>query len=105
MSTGTFVTAQLCSDDRSLLPLVRFHQDRALPLLLLHFSRLVSVFDPDTIVKHFMACFIYLLPPVKASSLTQCSNRVGKSMMNIGEQHFVPAMFASVRDRHQIMQD
>jgi len=24
-------------------------------------------------------------------------------MMNIVEQHFVPAMFASVRERHQIM--
>ena len=45
-----------------------------------------------------------LLPPVEASALAKGADCVGKGMMDVVEQHFVPAVLPSKHQSHYVVQ-
>ena len=50
-------------------------------------------------------CVVDLLPSVESSALAQSSYRVGERMMDVMEEHFVPTVLASMRERHDIVEE
>merc|ERR1711976_607359 len=82
----------------------RLDQDRAIPLLLLHRRLLVSVGYPNTSVQYCRGRSGDLLPTVEASSLTHSSHSIRESVMDIVEKHLVPTVFASMCQRHDVVE-
>jgi len=47
----------------------------------------------------------YLLVAMETTTLTHCTNRIGKCMMHIVEEHLIPAMLSSEKACHDLMQN
>merc|ERR1712187_879506 len=65
-----------------------------------HLGLCISVFLEESLCDHLMGCLMHLVPTMKAAALAHCADPVWKCMMEVMEQHFIPAMPSSQNHRH-----
>merc|ERR1719401_997515 len=78
----------------------RLDQQRALPLSLLHLRLLVSVRLPNAAEEHLDGCVVYLLPTVEAAALAERADGVREGVVEIVEEHLVPAVTSTEHKGH-----
>mmetsp|Transcript_100191 Transcript_100191/g.138026 ORF Transcript_100191/g.138026 Transcript_100191/m.138026 type:complete len:510 (+) Transcript_100191:310-1839(+) len=88
----------------SLLHLGRLHLHRAVALVLLHLGLLVAVWLPDPAVQHLRGGIVHLLPAVEAAALAQRADRVREGVVQVVEEHLVPAVLAAEDQGHGVVQ-
>ena len=86
----------------SLLALL--HHQGALPLSFLHLGLLIAICLPQAAVKNLGRSIMHLLPAMEAPALAQSADSVGERMVNVMEQHLVPAVLATQNHGHDIVQ-
>jgi len=72
--------------------------------MLLHLCFLVTIGFPEAAVKHFHGSIVNLSPTVEPATLAEGANGVRESMVQVVEQHLVPAVFPPEYERHRIVQ-
>merc|ERR1711976_783414 len=77
---------------------------RALPVVLLHLRKFVTVFLEQTIVKHSGSGVHHCLVAMETTTLAHGANSVWKCMVDVMEEHLVPTMPSSQEERHDRVQ-
>mmetsp|Transcript_10013 Transcript_10013/g.30641 ORF Transcript_10013/g.30641 Transcript_10013/m.30641 type:complete len:291 (+) Transcript_10013:421-1293(+) len=82
----------------------RLHEHRAGPLGLLHVRLLVAVRLPEAVVQHLHRGVVHLLPAVKAAALAQRADGVREGVVQVVEEHLVPAVLAAQDEGHGVVE-
>merc|ERR1712048_602874 len=82
----------------------RLHQDRTIPLMLLHLRFFVTVGLPKPTVEHFHCGVVHLLPTVKSATLAQGADGIREGVMQVVEEHLIPTVFTAEDESHCIVE-
>jgi len=72
--------------------------------MLLHLRFFITIRFPKPAVKHFHSSIVHLSPTVEPATLAQGADCVGERMVQVVEQHLVPAVFPAEDESHGTMQ-
>jgi len=102
MSTGPLFKAlrHLLFDNRGF---AGFHEDRSLLLVLRHF-RVLIVALPEATAQDLDACVMHLLPAMKTTTLTHGTDAAWAHVMDVMEEHLIPAVPTAQAEGHERMQ-
>jgi len=89
----------------SLLVNPLLQKQRTLPLLLLHQCICIAIRLEQAPLQDLCRCIMHHVPLVEAAALTECAHCVWESMVNVMEQHLIPAVTAPQDIRHDCVQD
>merc|ERR1740130_1881582 len=89
----------------SLLVNPLLQKQRALPLLLLHQCICIAIWLEQAPLQDLCRCIMHHVPLVEAAALTERAHCVWESMVNIMEEHLIPAVTAPQDIRHDCVQD
>mmetsp|Transcript_103076 Transcript_103076/g.268488 ORF Transcript_103076/g.268488 Transcript_103076/m.268488 type:complete len:507 (+) Transcript_103076:113-1633(+) len=87
----------------SVLVLGRLHDQRA-PLLVRLHDRLGIVALPEAVGQNLNACVVHLLPAVEAAALAHGADPARAHVVDVVEEHLVPAVAAAESERHECME-
>jgi len=72
--------------------------------MLLHLRFFVTIRFPQPAVKHFHSSIVHLSPTMESATLAQGADCVGERMVQVVEQHLVPAVFTTEDESHGTVQ-
>jgi len=72
--------------------------------MLLHLRFFITIRFPQSAVKYFHSSIVHLSPTMEPATLTQGADCVGERMVQVVEEHLVPAVFPTEDESHGTVQ-